>query len=252
MSNNTKYTFTLRNICMSKLNEKYGICVTKNENAKNNIKTTKISDLNIIKNDAEIVSFLDEAKNIHLCGVSMIDFTSKKEVNLLRYNCYWCRNPFESKPIGCPIKYIAPQAVKCYYSHISKDVYTIKENITEKMTDNINSENIKVSNNSYYETDGAFCSFNCCQAYINENKHNRLYDQSSFLLLKMFNNINGTKYETISPAPHWRVLDQYGGHISIVKFRDGFNKIDYEYHGSTKKIPQFVSVKSLYEEKFKF
>ena len=41
----------------------------------------------------------------------------------------------------------------------------------------------------YYETDGIFCSFNCCQSYINDNKHIRLYDNSHMLLLKMYNDL---------------------------------------------------------------
>ena len=62
----------------------------------------------------------------------------------------------------------------------------------------------------------------------------------------------GTKMVVIGPSPHWRVLEQYGGHLNIIKFREGFNKIDYECHGNTKQAPRFLALGTLFEEKIKF
>ena len=62
----------------------------------------------------------------------------------------------------------------------------------------------------------------------------------------------GTKTVIINPAPHWRLLEQYGGNLNIIKYRDGFNKVDYEYHGYTKKLPNFLPLGSMFEEKIKF
>ena len=82
---------------------------------------------------------------------------------------------------------------------IVAEKYLIKENITEHKKHLLNSQEnfvfipiksnfsrITVDENEYYETDGIFCSFNCCQAFINENKHNPLYEHSTFLLNKIF------------------------------------------------------------------
>ena len=66
------------------------------------------------------------------------------------------------------------------------------------------------------------------------------------------NEMMGTKTIVISPAPHWRILDQYGGHLNIMKFRESFNNIDYECHGNTKPIPNFLPIGTLFEEKIKF
>ena len=71
------------------------------------------------------------------------------------------------------------------------------------------------------------------------------------LLIKLYNEIYKTKVINIPSAPHWRTLEHYGGHLNILKFRDGFNKIEYEEHGEMK-IPIFNSIRKLYEAKIKF
>jgi hypothetical protein len=250
-----KYSFTLTGVNIGRINNTYGIEIPAEEfiDDKPSSNTTKLTDLNTDKGTPEVISFLDESKKLHMCHISMIDFQSRMDVNLLRYHCFWCRNPFDTRPIGCPIKYIPSQAEKKYHSHISRDTYTIKENITEKRRALINNNSqLSVKIGDYYETDGVFCSFNCCQAWINDNKHNRLYDLSITLLTKMYNAMMGTKMVVIGSSPHWRVLEQYGGHLNIIKFREGFNKIDYECHGNTKQVPRFVGLGTLFEEKIKF
>lgn len=251
-----KYTFSLNGVNILHLNTTYGIKTTEpsvEEDVNLNKNTTKIVELDKVRGTPEVISFLDESKKLHTCYVSMVDFHSKMYVNLLRYHCFWCRHPFDTQPIGCPIRYVSNQAEKKYHSQISQDIYRIKENITSKKYQHIKqSDQISLKIGEYYETDGVFCSFNCCQAWINENKHNITYNMSSILLAKMYNTIMDTKTIIISPAPHWRLLEQYGGHLNIIKFRESFNKIDYKYHGITKQIPNFLPLGKLYEENIKF
>ena len=251
---NSKYFFKLDGIDISKVLLKYGISLVKNdEDEREPTETTKLSELNTEKGTPEVISFLDESKRAHLCRVSMIDFESKMNVNLLRYNCFWCKHPFNSRPIGCPIKYVSSQAVKTYHSHISKDTYTIKQDVTKKRREDLEgNDKIRVNVGEYYETDGVFCSFNCCQSFIVDHKHIRLYDQSYMLLMKMYNSMMNTKTVKISSAPHWRTLEPYGGHLNILSFRDGFNKVDYECHGNSSRLPRFIALSTLYEEKIKF
>jgi len=256
MKKGKKYIFTLYGVNIEKINYTYGIKSQEIQNIPEytqTTNTTNLTELNTERGAPEIISFLDESKHLHSCNVSMIDFQSKMDVILLRYHCYWCRHPFDNRPIGCPINYISSKAEKRYHSHISRDTYTIKESITVSRRMFLEKEdNISVEIGEYYETDGVFCSFNCCQSWIDDNKHNRMYDHSTILLMKMYNNIMGTRMTKISPAPHWRVLETYGGHLNIIRFRDGFNKVDYEYHGNTKPLPNFLPLGTLFEEKIKF
>jgi hypothetical protein len=247
----SKYTLILTNINIEEVNAKYGINSDNINIVDNPNMTTKLSELKTEKGTPEVISFLDESKKSHNCNVSMIDFNAKLNINLLRYHCFWCKNPFETKPIGCPVNYISNQAIKKYHSHISKDTYTIKENITTSRKEKIQDNNILIETSPYYETDGVFCSFNCCKSYILDNKHNKLYDKSLILMTKLYNEITNTKNGVISCAPHWRTLEQYGGHLNIMQFRDSFNNIDYECHGMTKNI-KFLPIGTLFEEKIKF
>lgn len=253
MSTKAKYTFSLPGLCIGNIHIKYGISMvdTAAMTVDNPNSTTKLTDLH--KNTPEVVSFLDDSKRPRSCNVSMIDYTSKKKVNMLRYNCFWCKNPFDCQPIGCPTKYVSNQVFRKYHSHISKDTYTIKENVTTERMMSLDDEKFTpIHTGEYYETDGIFCSFNCCQSYINDNKHIRLYDKSHMLLVKMYNDLMDTKNAIITPAPHWRTLEHYGGTLNIVQFRDSFNKIEYEYHGTTRNAPNFLPLGMLYEGKIKF
>ena len=253
----SKYFFQISGIDVDDVRKRYGIFSKNDHSVEQEPKdTTKLTELNTEKGTPDVISFLDESKRAHTCHVSMIDFQSRMDVNILRYHCFWDKHPFDTCPIGCPVNYIPSQAVKTYHSHISKDDYTIKQDVTKELRKNLNNldnEEIEVKLGEYYETDGVFCSFNCCQSWISAHTHERMYDQSAMLLMKMYNSmVGGDKTICISPAPHWRALEPYGGHMNIMRFRDGFNKVDYEYHGTTKPLPRFAPMATLYEEKIKF
>jgi hypothetical protein len=275
-----KYIFTLKNINTEQIELKYGISLVSNiahvEEAppENSTKLTELAELN--NEHIDVISFLDETKRLYQCHISMIDFKSHDDIRNLSYYCYWCRHKFDSASIGCPIKYIAKKAVKNYYSEVSKDYYTIKEDITRKRSQMIHSQqnkfvftqidggaagatpgtvgscSININNKDYYSTDGIFCSFNCCKAFIKDNKHNKLYENSDMLLNKMYQDMYDVKSIVINPAPHWRLLVEYGGYLTIQQFRDNFNKTTYESHGVIRNTDIFKPVATLFEEKLNF
>lgn len=253
-----KYIFSLVGVNMEKVNQKYGIIPTDEDIIP--INTTKIDDLNITKTNPEIVSFLDESKRLRKCTISMIDFSSGTSISLSsgerlkHYKCFWDKNfiPVNCRPIGCPIKYVPSRAIKSYHSEISKERYVITEPITEKRAEEItdrNDKHVTAEKRNYYETDGIFCSFNCCIAYIDapENKLNPLYRYSESLLLKIYEDLTGEIASEIMPAPHWRTLTDFGGHLTVEQFRESFNKISYVDYGLI-----FVSVGKLFENRIKF
>jgi hypothetical protein len=252
-----KYTFILKDVNTESVEQRFCISyVIQIEDVPYN--TTKISELSINRNTPDIITFTDEAKKTHKCVISMIDFTTKKEFKCSNmYDCFWCRNsiPQNVMAVGCPLKFVPNQSVKSYYSEISKDNYTIKENITNnrlKIIEDEGDDRLKIIENNYYLTDGIFCSFNCCMAYIEDNKNDSRYNLSEMLLLKMYHDIYSKNVDIIDKAPHWRKLGRYGGDLSIEQFRDSFNKIEYKEHGSISQLIKFRSVGVLFEEKLKF
>ena len=265
-----KYVFTLKNINTEEVDKKYKIDVVSNLSSFSNqpTNTTKLSDLERDKS-LDIISFLDETKRNYQCHVSMIDFRTKENIESKKYNCFWCRNPFSTVPIGCPLQYVSSNACKNYFSEISRDTYIIKEKITEYRYDKIDAKStedqlLSIHKNGYYITDSVFCSFNCTKAFIKKNKHDSLYNMSENLLVKMYYDMYVKTLDTedakfnaknlifIEAAPHWRLLREYGGHLTIEEFRENFNKILYEFHGVINPETFFKPVGFIFEEKIKF
>jgi hypothetical protein len=279
-NNEKSFPFVLKGINTELIDQKFGFTLVSNLNIeKMPLNITKIIDLSINKNVSECISFIDEAKKSHKCNISMIDFTSMKEMsndfNFSCYDCFWCKYPIPENviAIGCPLKYIPNQAIKRYYSEISKDTYTIKENITvnkfktlsnyieeqneEKEDLNIpNPKKLEISNKNYYLTDGIFCSFNCCMAFVNyqkSGKNSSMYNLSEMLLLKIYSEIHPSiKTPLIDEAPHWRQLKKFGGDMTIEEFRSSFNKMEYKQHGFITDFPTFKSIGVMFEENLKF
>ena len=251
-----QFLFTLYGINTEKVDSKYSLCNKITEKTSLPINITRICDLTLDTKTHELVSFLDESKKLHKCYASMIDFQTKTNTSSLKYNCFWDRHPFNTPPIGCPINFISTQAVKQYYSEITRDKYVIKENISIQRTHLIKDDKrVDIEEKEFYESDGVFCSFNCCNAFIKDNKHCKLYNNSETMLAEIYKNMFGYDH-VIECAPHWRLLDVYGGHLTIENFRNSFNKVDYQCHGTNRNINSqkqvsFKPIATLYEEHIK-
>lgn len=198
--------------------------------------------LNTEHKDTKFI-FTDNQKNKHICDISMIDF--KRYKNFKDYHCFWCRDFFNTTPIGCPIKFY-PGSIFIKYKSISSDnCYDVIET-RQRYSD-------EDSDKSYYHTDGIFCSFNCCKAFIDENNETPLYIDSNTLLVKMYNDFTGKNTNFISPAPHWRTLKYYGGFLDINEFRKTFEKIEYKDYGVIRDFfNNTITLATMYEKKIKF
>lgn len=258
-----KYIFTLQNINTENIDQRYGIALMSNleEEDHNPQITTKLDDLDENNKTPTVISFLDEAKYLRKCTVTMIDFKTNQSITDSKYHCWWCRHPIPNNvhPIGCPIRYVPHQAIKNYYSELSKDRYTIKENITTKRAKNIlNKKDRRMSlvRRGYYITEGSYCSFNCCMAFIQDpcTKKNDFYCESQSLLFKMYNDMYEENIDEIIPAHSWKKLNCYGGDLTIENFRENFNRMEYINHGKNMKYPRQptqISLGELYEEQLK-
>lgn len=232
-----KNTFDLKHITSAKLSEIHA----KYDMKKSALATT--NDTNTTKIEIETtdtLNFLDETRKHHKCILSKIDFSSYEG-----YKCFWCRNLClsDKAPIGCPIKYVPPVIYRNYFSEINKEKFVVKESClkSDKIT---TSEDIAVDRNDYYESDGIFCDLPCALAFARENKKNPLYIESELLIHR----IAGKRVE---PAPHWRMLKEYGGNLDIKEFRNSFQHTEYKPFGVCAK-PYFQSIAHTFESNIKF
>ena len=167
--------------------------------------------------------FYDESKKEHHCKLLMVTKLHKLLKKESGLHCYWCRNSFQSHPIGCPIHWVNSKVNKKYYSNITNDTYQI----TGELDPNQISDAFEKISDPYYIVDGIFCSMNCCLAYILDN-NNPMYENSEQLLYKMLKEIIPTYTHPIKPSPHWKTLAEYGGTYTIREFREQLDNITIE------------------------
>lgn len=259
-SKREKRMFILKNLDTHSIKIKYGLLIVSNlqkETKEDASKTTKISD--VITLEEYGVSFLDENKKEMKCVATMIDCFSKKKLpDHTDLKCFWCRHSFQSCPIGCPVKYVNPMIEKSYISQITKDRYYMRENITKNKLSSIDMEekaekndadlHVKLVNKEYYLTDGIFCSFNCNLSFILSKYYDSYYKDSYALLHSLYEEYIGKKMKEckIFPAPDWRLLKDYGGHLTIEDYRRSFNHVEYNEIFS---ITDMRSISKIYREK---
>jgi hypothetical protein len=194
--------------------------------------------------------------------------------NLSQIRCHWDHHTFDnaqSNYVVCPLNYTPKQVAIKGQNEINTHIgqvnsgttinsFVIKENIprckdinnledksaSSKLIPsatkcNSNIKNLIEVTSGYYETDGIFCSPECCLAFINNEKSKAggsKYIDSERLLHSM---LGLTK--RILPANHYRLLEPYGGKLTIEQFRNNNKSVKYEYHGTT------VLISHLFEKK---
>lgn len=195
-------------------------------------------------------SFVDESKR--MC-VSMLDSMTKRAV--ICQTCFWCRHEFATFPLGCPLRYVPSTMQRRCQSEITKEVYNIEQPIPEKLAGDLSvvgaSAGSTIIPKAYYETDGAFCSFNCCLAFINDvAPRDSKYRDSKSLLLRMHAEVfPGAGVPKIHPAPSWRLLAAYGGFMTLAEFRTACDKYLYvDKHFTVGQVPKMATVGKIFEQ----
>lgn len=178
--------------------------------------------------------FLDHRKIKNKLWRIMYDFTSNGPLpQTTDKPCWWCRHPFSTIPIGVPVKYNSHKT-----SGIEKERYEKKTSSSD-------------SNNDFFETLGLFCSFPCCKAYILDQKNSLRYKESLTLLTLLFTIL----YEGVDPkfpsAPSWKLLKEYGGHMTIQIFRQTFGVLEFTPTVNTRRPYMYNSSEYIKEKKIK-
>ena len=210
-----KKTFILLNINPTTIDQNNQFSKKSNINSPYKF-NSQITHLDAIPTNStdNFFSYLDESKKNHKCIVPMYNLLGKPLPTSTNIHCFWCKHSFNSIPLGCPISY---------------DV-----------------------NSKSYSTDGIFCSFNCCIAFINDNSHIYKYNNSIHLLQTIYKQIFDN-FIKITPASSWRLLETFGGTQTIETFRSNFNKISYidiDIHINT--LPKLLPIGHLFTEQIKF
>ncbi len=169
---------------------------------------TKKAPLEEIPSNATPVSDLYSHYNKNMAFLQPNSFIVAQKLPLTKCNCFWDRHPFDTHPIGCPIEF----------------------------TD------------GKYISEGCFCSFNCCMAYIQDNIQNPKYTKSRYLLTRMHFEVFGDPKFAITPAPSWKVLDSYGGTWSIDQFRASLTNVIVTHKLSTSKLIAYRPIGHVFEE----
>jgi len=110
---------------------------------------------------------------------------SKENGNKNKIECWWCKHSFSNKPLGIPL----------------------------------------CENEEGYITDGCFCSIECIITYIHSTRDIK-YKNSIELINKIFiENYNKDIEEmNIIPAHDWKLLEKFGGFLTINEFRSEMKK----------------------------
>lgn len=136
--------------------------------------------------------------------------------------CFWCREPFSESPIGIPMR---------FHKDRKSGVYA------ERMKTHFKQYNLPTDyGNEYFETDGIFCSFGCCKAFVLDALPREFakYRKSLGLLTLLHEKLTGS-LEKIEPAPSWRLLKKWGGKLTIEEFRANYGLKRYEITSNTKR-----------------
>ena len=172
---------------------------------------TNLSDLMHEKSN-RYITIVDPSKNHIKMWISMIDFTKAVFLPISTNKpCWWCRGQFATSPIGCPVRY--------YSNHISERK---KDRIQQKLQ----SINLPSDTTDFFETEGIFCSFPCCKAYILSKQHRSKYNESCTLLTLMYQKLFGY-IQIIKHAGSVHTIDIWGGHLTLQEFRDSFCQLTY-------------------------
>lgn len=240
----------LKGVCAQEIDQKYGF----HEKENIQVQRTHITDLpESKKKSTGNYVLLDEAKKDHNFILSMKNLLDQWVPSKTDIHCFWCRHPFDTVPIGCPIQYV-PQRLEKKIPCDHKEDVIIRENVSKYTFKQIqtNLHNSFINNECYFRVDGIFCSFPCCLAFIQEVDNDTLYHQSESLLRLMHKHCFPDSSVKLSPAPSWRLLSNYGGELDICQFRDSFLNTDFiNHHQNITHLPMQKMSGFLYESQIK-
>lgn len=212
-----------------------------NNNCNNTERDISINELmhEKTRKSKKAIYFLDSNKNQIKYWISMFDVYQKGILpQYTNIDCWWCRLPFDTHPIGCPLKY-----------HYHKNDGIEKERFEAKLTE----LNMKIDSNEFFETEGNFCSFPCVKSYIRSmlaqtksSKYKEAFSLLTILYLKLKGEIIKIPF-----APSWKTCIKNMGHLTNEQYRETFDRLIYEDTVNTCRPFMFSSSSYVKEKRLK-
>ena len=165
-------------------------------------------DKKITSRTKKALLFLDPSKSPQKIWITMFDLQGGALPMSTSKKCHNCHHGFKTAPLGLPLKYIVPKT--------REDIDRVKEKFRAM---NINSDSLE-----YFETEGYYCSFPCVKNMILEKKDVK-YKNSLTLLHLLYYKLFGVM-TSIPRSPSYKLLNEYGGHMSIDEFRGSFGALE--------------------------
>lgn len=128
--------------------------------------------------------------------------------------CWWCRHEFPTRPLGAPV---------VYHPNSADD-----PKMRSAIDDYFREMNIQSNANDYFETKGVFCSVPCMKAYVIKEFNSDGLKNCLTLITLLHSKLGGSKVcPNIPRAPDWRLIDRYGGSLTIEQFRNAHPRFSY-------------------------
>ena len=239
-------TFILKDLNLTQLDSQYILPELEKRQHTNNKKpkdndmkklTTSLSKLGIapiVKQPHELILWGEQYKIKLWLGNQLLTPSAKLK-------CSWCHEYPRDKTLmtGVPYAYIPPQIEQYVYASESINVVDQisvepgKEDI--KKVDQRNETKVHYFRRSLLSTEIAdrqktnkpsykiafvCCSLNCAESKALElSKDDVLFRESRMLIRQMYFHWFGKEINVIEPAPHFTLLENYGGPLTIEEFR---------------------------------
>jgi hypothetical protein len=178
--------------------------------------------------------FFDSKKNKVKIWPTMVDRTTNDILTLYTNKpCKNCHHPYDTHPIGCPIKYVP---------HHSDPNDPKRKKIEKFLSDN----NFLYDSTDYFEVEHLFCSFPCVKSYIMKRlsitPSSYKYTNALTYLTLLYKKLFSLKTAPIIPSAHdTDSLLAYGGHLSISEYRNTMGLLQFDKFVNTKRPIMFSS-----------
>ena len=260
-----KTTFVLKGINIDDIMSRYGFRSEYTE------PTEEIHSMNIPNDVTELpelnveLEYCDSARSQKRGVISMVDYLGNPLPEHTDKYCFWCHHPFDTPPLGVPVKYVPSEAIKRYKSdNITRlAIEFIDDHRRRQLREEFEVSSLFTQNpdelshttliveNGFYLTDGIVCSFECMKAFIEANRHDTLYSRSAMYMRRMVRQKFGDIQ--INAAGSYRLLKVYGGNLDISEFRQNFATLIYEdLHNPLYEHPVQKSIGWLHSQEVRF